>query len=75
MRNETIAPDKYDVYQETPEQVLERYSRHVNHRFATVIKLIGFDRVFTKARGAWARTAIATSLSEVMPSLTMKAPT
>ena len=53
MGNETIAPDKYGVYQETPEQVLDRYSRYVNHRFASVIKLIGFGRVFTKARGAW----------------------
>jgi ornithine--oxo-acid transaminase len=43
----------YNVYRETPKQVLERYSRHVNHRFARVIELIGFDRVFTKAQGAW----------------------
>jgi len=43
----------YDIYQEAPKQVLERYSRHVNHRFARVIELIGFDRVFTKAQGAW----------------------
>jgi ornithine--oxo-acid transaminase len=46
-------PDIYNVYQETPKQILERYSRHVNHRFARVIELIGFDRVFTKAQGAW----------------------
>lgn len=43
----------YNVYRETPKQVLGRYSRHVNHRFARVIELIGFDRVFTKAQGAW----------------------
>jgi ornithine--oxo-acid transaminase len=43
----------YNVYLETPKQVLERYSRHVNHRFARVIELIGFDRVFTRAQGAW----------------------
>lgn len=43
----------FDVYQETPKQVSERYSRHVNHRFARVIELIGFNRVFTKAQGAW----------------------
>ena len=48
-----MASGIYDVYQETAEQVLERYSRHVNHRFASVISLIGFDRVFTKAQGAW----------------------
>jgi ornithine--oxo-acid transaminase len=53
MSSETGVQNQYDVYQETPEQVLGRYSRHVNHRFASVIKLIGFDRVFTKARGAW----------------------
>ena len=47
------APCMYDIYQEAPKQVLERYSRHVNHRFARVIELIGFDRVFTKAQGAW----------------------
>jgi ornithine--oxo-acid transaminase len=43
----------YDIYQETPKKILERYSRYVNHRFARVIELIGFDRVFTKAQGAW----------------------
>ena len=48
-----IMPDTHEVYLETPKQILERYSRHVNHRFASVIELIGFDRVFTKARGAW----------------------
>jgi ornithine--oxo-acid transaminase len=47
------ASSRYDVYRETPKQILERYSRYVNHRFARVIELIGFDRVFTKARGAW----------------------
>jgi ornithine--oxo-acid transaminase len=43
----------YNVYRETPNKVLDRYSRHVNHRFARVIELIGFNRVFTKAQGAW----------------------
>ncbi len=45
--------DIYGIYDESPKQILERYSRHVNHRFARVIELIGFDRVFKKARGAW----------------------
>ncbi len=48
-----IVPGIYDVYKEPPNQVLERYSKHVNHRFARVIELIGFNRVFTKAQGAW----------------------
>ena len=53
MRNETMTPGRYELHQETAEQILERYSRHVNHRFTSVIKLIGFNRVFVKAREAW----------------------
>lgn len=48
-----ITPDTSDVYKESAKKVLDRYARHVNHRFARVIELIGFDRVFTKAKGAW----------------------
>jgi acetylornithine/succinyldiaminopimelate/putrescine aminotransferase len=42
-----------DVYEQTAEQVYGRYAQYVNHRFAKVVELIGFDKVFTRAQGAW----------------------
>jgi ornithine--oxo-acid transaminase len=42
-----------DVFSEPAARVHERYSDYVNHRFARVIELIGFDKVFTRASGAW----------------------
>ncbi len=42
-----------DVYTEPAGRIYERYSRYVNHRFARVVELIGFDKVFTRAEGAW----------------------
>lgn len=41
------------VYEQKPAEVYGRYSEFVNHRFARVIELIGFDKVFTRAQGAW----------------------
>ncbi len=49
----TIARGVDDVYTQLPAEVYGRYSQFVNHRFARVIELIGFDKVFTKAQGAW----------------------
>jgi ornithine--oxo-acid transaminase len=34
-------------------EVYGRYARHVNHRFGRVLELIGFDKVFVRAKGAW----------------------
>jgi acetylornithine/succinyldiaminopimelate/putrescine aminotransferase len=42
-----------DVYEESAEQVYGRYAKYVNHRFAKVVEMIGFDKVFTRAEGAW----------------------
>lgn len=42
-----------DIYAEPAAKVYERYARYVNHRFARVVELIGFDKVFTRAEGAW----------------------
>ncbi len=42
-----------DIFAEPAAAIHERYARHVNHRFARVIELIGFDKVFTRAEGAW----------------------
>ncbi len=39
--------------EEDPVRVYSRYARHVNHRFARVLELIGFDKVFVRAKGAW----------------------
>jgi len=41
------------LFGEPPETVYRRYAAHVNHRFARVVALIGFDKVFTRAQGAW----------------------
>lgn len=41
------------LFAEPPAQVNGRYSDHVNHRLATVVQMIGFDKVFTRAQGAW----------------------
>lgn len=41
------------VFDERPKEVHARYSRYVNHRFARVVELIGFDKVFTRAEGSW----------------------
>ncbi len=41
------------VFEERPKAVSARYARYVNHRFARVVELIGFDKVFTRAEGAW----------------------
>jgi acetylornithine/succinyldiaminopimelate/putrescine aminotransferase len=43
----------FDVFEERPSQVYGRYGDYVNHRFERVIELIGFDKVFTRAEGAW----------------------
>ena len=42
-----------DPYTQRPAEVYERYARYVNHRFARVVELIGFDKVFSRAEGAW----------------------
>src|SRR3990172_12288533 len=42
-----------DIYAEPAAKIYERYARYVNHRFARVVELIGFDKVFTRAEGAW----------------------
>lgn len=42
-----------DAASEDKKKVYERYAKHVNHRFARVLELIGFDKVFVKAKGAW----------------------
>jgi acetylornithine/succinyldiaminopimelate/putrescine aminotransferase len=41
------------LFEQRPEQIHARYAAHVNHRFARVVELIGFDKVFTRAEGAW----------------------
>ncbi len=45
--------DTLRVFDEPVDQVYGRYASYVNHRFAKVVELIGFDRIFTKAQGAW----------------------
>jgi acetylornithine/succinyldiaminopimelate/putrescine aminotransferase len=47
----TSSPD--EIYDERAARVYERYAKHVNHRFARVLELIGFDKVFVRAKGAW----------------------
>jgi acetylornithine/succinyldiaminopimelate/putrescine aminotransferase len=42
-----------DPFAEAADRVYGRYARYVNHRFARVVELIGFDKVFTRAEGAW----------------------
>jgi len=42
-----------DIFGEPVAKVHQRYAAYVNHRFARVIELIGFKRVFTRAEGAW----------------------
>jgi ornithine--oxo-acid transaminase len=42
-----------DPYAEPAQRIHERYSRYVNHRFADVVRMIGFDKVFSRAEGAW----------------------
>jgi acetylornithine/succinyldiaminopimelate/putrescine aminotransferase len=42
-----------DICAEPAGKIYERYARYVNHRFARVVELIGFDRVFTRGEGAW----------------------
>ncbi len=46
-------PEIEALFCEPPEKVSARYAAHVNNRFARVVDLIGFDKVFTKAEGAW----------------------
>jgi ornithine--oxo-acid transaminase len=47
----TVVSD--EVFSEAASRVYERYSDYVNHRFARVVQLIGFDKVFVQAKGAW----------------------
>lgn len=47
----TFSPN--DVFEQRPGDVYSRYASYVNHRFARVVELIGFDKVFTRAEGAW----------------------
>ncbi|TMB98316.1 MAG: aspartate aminotransferase family protein [Chloroflexi bacterium] len=42
-----------EIYAEPAEKVYGRYASHVNHRFAKVVRLIGFNKVFTGGQGAW----------------------
>jgi ornithine--oxo-acid transaminase len=42
-----------EIFGEQPAKVYGRYSSHVNHRFAKVVALLGFDKVFTRAEGPW----------------------
>lgn len=46
-------PTATDVFSESTDEVYDRYARHVNHRFRRVLELIGFDKVFVRAKGAW----------------------
>ncbi|HZP25836.1 MAG TPA: aspartate aminotransferase family protein [Dehalococcoidia bacterium] len=44
----------YDsIFSERPGEVSDRFSRHINHRFARVLDLIGFNKVFTRGSGAY----------------------
>ncbi len=42
-----------EIFGEPPDKVYGRYAAYVNHRFARVVGLIGFNKVFTRAEGAW----------------------
>ena len=42
-----------EIFGEQPAKVYGRYSSHVNHRFAKVVALLGFDKVFVRAEGPW----------------------
>ena len=42
-----------NAFDESPAKVYDRYAAHVNHRFRRVLELIGFDKVFVRAKGAW----------------------
>jgi len=42
-----------EIFAEPPGRIYDRYAAHVNHRFARVVELIGFNKVFTRAEGAW----------------------
>ncbi len=42
-----------EIFGEQPAKVYGRYSSHVNHRFAKVVALLGFDKVFIRAEGPW----------------------
>ena len=45
--------DYESIFSERPGEISERYGRHVNHRFARVLDLIGFNKVFTRGSGAY----------------------
>ena len=49
----TTTSSPSEIYDESAARVYERYAKHVNHRFARVLELIGFDKVFVRAKGAW----------------------
>jgi acetylornithine/succinyldiaminopimelate/putrescine aminotransferase len=51
-RTVAISPS-IDPFAEAADRVYGRYAKYVNHRFARVVELIGFDKVFTRAEGAW----------------------
>ncbi|MFN0093530.1 MAG: aspartate aminotransferase family protein [Dehalococcoidia bacterium] len=46
-------PDIHPALAEPHDRIYDRYAAHVNHRFARVLELIGFDKVFVRGKGAW----------------------